>query len=526
MTATASDNYALMLMPQGHGYPLWIPEPNDALPSEYRNDGVRVGDVGLITDGAFNFLFNICLEKDHPINRWHGVPQGFRPIEYNPRSTHSIPNRHRPGAPICSLGTEEFQLSAEGAAQIPGLPFGAGGGIELKFFHSQGATLMLPEGASREDYFNRDSFFKYAAENAEIWYQYANDTLGLQAGNGSLYLITGSDKAACWETVAFSNLSNAHSVSLHFTAGPWNEGKLGLARSSLLRSPVSSRCSPPSNRLKNQSVFIRGFKIMLRKGPKVRFLQSVKVTDIVGAKPSKIIHRGSVPRSRVSRGESRMDMSVQRSHDSSTNSEASDEEFLAVVEADPHERGFYTTSDSSDSDESINPIEVFHPSNIINEHMLKIHPETDIAVTHDDEWCTVLQKQDSKLPNNEELINRITEKYDFTKLTDRCVSLKLKSEPAMEVHCPHTTSMPERSESRCRGNSGANASREPRSSQSVGGMNNFPPGTKVWYWNSRGNTHYGTVVSSAMMPDRTLICNIRDDSGANLQLPAASLTKV
>ncbi|THU88095.1 hypothetical protein K435DRAFT_821736 [Dendrothele bispora CBS 962.96] len=200
-------------MPKGHGYPLWVPEPNDTLLPEYRDDGVRIGDVGFVTpDGGFNFLFNICLENDHPINRWLGTPRGFQPIELNPKMVHSVPHRHRSGAPICSSGTEQFQLSSEGLVQIPGLPLGAGGGIELKFSRSQGAALMLPEGASRVDYLDLNTFRKHAAENAELWYQHANETLGLEAGNSSLYLLTGYDKTICWETAAFSSPSKGQAV--------------------------------------------------------------------------------------------------------------------------------------------------------------------------------------------------------------------------------------------------------------------------------------------------------------------------
>ncbi|KAF9025584.1 hypothetical protein BDZ89DRAFT_953712 [Hymenopellis radicata] len=37
-----------------------IPEPDQSLPIEYRNRGIRVGDVGLMTeDCGFDFLFNV-----------------------------------------------------------------------------------------------------------------------------------------------------------------------------------------------------------------------------------------------------------------------------------------------------------------------------------------------------------------------------------------------------------------------------------------------------------------------------------
>jgi hypothetical protein len=77
MPPAPSDLYAKSLLPKGYGYPLWIPEPNDALPPQYLELGTRVGDVGLVTaDGAFDYLFNVCTSPDDPIN------QGRTPVDF------------------------------------------------------------------------------------------------------------------------------------------------------------------------------------------------------------------------------------------------------------------------------------------------------------------------------------------------------------------------------------------------------------------------------------------------------------
>jgi hypothetical protein len=85
------------------------------LPIEYRRRGIGIGDVGIITAaGGFDFMFNVCLPEDHPINR-DGVPDGFssvhpellesdvhKQMEFNPNSylaSSSIEKSHGDGNP-------------------------------------------------------------------------------------------------------------------------------------------------------------------------------------------------------------------------------------------------------------------------------------------------------------------------------------------------------------------------------------------------------------------------------------------
>lgn len=71
--------YKQHLLPKGLGHPLWIPQSNMRLPVPYRQTGVSIGDVGIITrEGAFDFLFNICYPRDHPFNS--RVPPDFEPF--------------------------------------------------------------------------------------------------------------------------------------------------------------------------------------------------------------------------------------------------------------------------------------------------------------------------------------------------------------------------------------------------------------------------------------------------------------
>jgi hypothetical protein len=50
------------------------------LPIPYRTQGVHVGDVGIFTEnGGFDFLFNICVPRDDPINP-KILPDNFIPM--------------------------------------------------------------------------------------------------------------------------------------------------------------------------------------------------------------------------------------------------------------------------------------------------------------------------------------------------------------------------------------------------------------------------------------------------------------
>jgi hypothetical protein len=112
--ASDSEIYARILLAKKHGYPLWLPEPFSNLPREYRKKGVSVGDLGIITsDGAFDFLFNICLPSHHPINSGR-VPSGFLPLELDRhRDIATAPEMHSPGCDIASTSIKMENIESD-----------------------------------------------------------------------------------------------------------------------------------------------------------------------------------------------------------------------------------------------------------------------------------------------------------------------------------------------------------------------------------------------------------------------------
>ncbi|KAE9402505.1 hypothetical protein BT96DRAFT_991147 [Gymnopus androsaceus JB14] len=72
------------------------------------------------------------------------------------------------------------------------------------------------------------------------------------------------------------------------------------------------------------------------------------------------------------------------------------------------------SSSSSNSDEDI-PInsQMYHPANVINDYILEECKNVDVAITHDDDWCSILDEADHEVPDEVELIRRIEKKYDI-----------------------------------------------------------------------------------------------------------------
>ncbi|KIY67995.1 hypothetical protein CYLTODRAFT_352124, partial [Cylindrobasidium torrendii FP15055 ss-10] len=205
-----SVTYREQLYPIGHGYPLWCPTPPQNLPPVYRDSGIRIGDVGLLSDeGGFDYLWNVHHAHDHPINlNTDGttrVPPGeYVPLpplsESNPMDVRVQDHYHRPSACIAASTFNVRQLSAEMNLDPAIIGVLAGGGVAFEFTtaHDASAALALPLGARRTDALRLSRYQKYAAKHAVSWYQYVNIELERGALNGTLYLVTGTDKCSSW----------------------------------------------------------------------------------------------------------------------------------------------------------------------------------------------------------------------------------------------------------------------------------------------------------------------------------------
>jgi hypothetical protein len=120
MSDIANDVYVRRLLPKGHGYPVYGPKPDDNLPQEYRDRGTNIGDLVLITaDGTIDFLFNICLPSDHPVNDGR-TPQCFEMVDLvASKDLSSMLGWHAIGSSIASSSVRRKSLAAGAVVTAP-----------------------------------------------------------------------------------------------------------------------------------------------------------------------------------------------------------------------------------------------------------------------------------------------------------------------------------------------------------------------------------------------------------------------
>jgi hypothetical protein len=112
---SSQETYVKMLLPRCHGYPLWVPEPDDNLPDAYRTQGVRIADLGYVSDsGGFEYLFNILEPADHEINL-EATPDDFEPLSppLKPREITSRERMHKLNTDICSVKMKKRVISRD-----------------------------------------------------------------------------------------------------------------------------------------------------------------------------------------------------------------------------------------------------------------------------------------------------------------------------------------------------------------------------------------------------------------------------
>jgi len=112
--------YRNLLLEKRHGLPFWTPEPDANLPEAYRERGLSIGDLGLLTDdGGFDYLFNIHATADDPVNQYFGTPEDFSPLPLDPdRDIRKIDLFHSEGACITNGAASRQSVILGASAEL------------------------------------------------------------------------------------------------------------------------------------------------------------------------------------------------------------------------------------------------------------------------------------------------------------------------------------------------------------------------------------------------------------------------
>ena len=72
--------YQEQLSSRYHGLALWNPSPVKGL---LKGPGhVSIGDVGYLDNGTFIRTFNVKHPRDHPLNNFIEIPEGYKPLKH------------------------------------------------------------------------------------------------------------------------------------------------------------------------------------------------------------------------------------------------------------------------------------------------------------------------------------------------------------------------------------------------------------------------------------------------------------
>jgi len=132
---------------------------------------------------------------------------------------------------------------------------------------SEGALLILPEGAQRHDLRNHHLFLEAATQHGADWYRFAEERVGQIIANDSLYLITGLYKTTSWSLAAFEKTAGTAEYPAQFRVSQTGGNNIAAIYTWDTTRALDWRVGPIEKyEIPNQAVFIRGFKVALRTG--------------------------------------------------------------------------------------------------------------------------------------------------------------------------------------------------------------------------------------------------------------------
>ncbi|KAJ7067191.1 hypothetical protein C8F01DRAFT_1120586 [Mycena amicta] len=360
-----SDNelYCSQLWRRQRGFPLYVPQPQRNLPSDYLLHGVSIGDVGMVTaEGIWDFFFNIFLPSDDPINNGR-VPEGFSPLEqYDESDVHDLEFEAgsfvaSPSAECCNANFEDFP----------------GGDYLFQCASPKGAILCLPFGSRLQKLARKQEHVRsYAAQNAKAWYQYINGTLGRNMTNGELYVITGCEKALAGGIATFQNVAAGGNFNLVFKAFPGIQSDY------------------PTN-------------------PRYRFNRGTAAQTKSFPSPSQVGNPAGPHNSTIFLHE----WSRKGSHrDVPFGSQGSSVSYFLNLFTGGGGAGIGKRLVSRIS-ELAAPRKLAHPSIAIQQYILEMYPDAAVVITHDDDWAAILRDLPIASSDADLLGQHVREKFEI-----------------------------------------------------------------------------------------------------------------
>ncbi|ESK92629.1 hypothetical protein Moror_4342 [Moniliophthora roreri MCA 2997] len=393
----SSLRYSLLMFQEKQGYPFWCPEPNSQLPYEYRKEGLMIGDVGIVHhDRPFDFLFNITCSADHPINH-RGVPAGFTQVPQD-LEINKVANYRGGHSYIVHPKYAISRYIAYGPEDPRSDRF-----HQFISINHEGALLVLPEASSTATLENKAVFRDYAKKHANEWFTYARKHRGRMFPTGtnpSLYMITGWEKCSSWgiSSVFIPPSISPKAIRLSFYAAE-DDGKVFTTRWCHRSQWDESRHGNDWG--ENQSVFARGFKISKR-----RKKTKVKVRDITATTVNveKIL---DLPPGTSASNSSYHSNSASGTSSNHGNGYNTGGYTCPMALANPEDA--ISISDSATQEQL-----TFHPCDLINNFLHEAASNAgDIAISHDDDWISILDEGTAALKDMKSFFRTLCSNFDF-----------------------------------------------------------------------------------------------------------------
>lgn len=369
--------YIRQLLRMRNGYPLYFPDRPRTLPPALIARGTSIGDVGLVQpDGSFHYAFNVFTpQADGAINCF-GVPVGFYPLPLCGRDIVAYPNKFckrsvfKTGAAVNADRSGDANASDASATATAAAAFKLG--YRVVDPSAESALLVLPDGAMSEDYSRLGAIHAYAEQNGLAWYEFVRGTLGREAPNGALHVVTGCDKSAAWGIATIAENSASKGSTLGFTAESVAAGASYSCSWATTDGSIPTRTSPNpepgAEQPRNQCLFIRGSQILLR---------------------SRLFSRGQFVTLECMTDNPYIDSLLRQNKKSFPGRETGKKSWWRRLfgcsrsGGTPHREGAEPADDSIDKVEHDRVAGPYHAPDTVNKYLLEKNPQAQVAISHE-----------------------------------------------------------------------------------------------------------------------------------------------